>query len=50
MQTSGYNFAKQAERRELSRIHSGRGIASVDGYYSPQMTTFYHLSSNIWFF
>ncbi|RDB25147.1 hypothetical protein Hypma_007406 [Hypsizygus marmoreus] len=30
-QTSGYNFAKQTERRELSRIISGRGILWAEG-------------------
>ncbi|KAF9462391.1 cytochrome P450 [Collybia nuda] len=30
-QTSGYNFVKQVERRELSRIISGRGILWADG-------------------
>lgn len=32
-QTSGYNFVKQPERREVSRILSGRGILWADGLY-----------------
>jgi len=28
---SGYNFQKIPERREISRIHSGRGIIWADG-------------------
>jgi len=27
----GYNFQKPPERREVSRIHSGRGILWADG-------------------
>jgi hypothetical protein len=32
-QTSGYNFVKQPERREVSRILSGRSILWADGSY-----------------
>ena len=32
-QTSGYNFVKLAERRELSRILAGRGILWADGSF-----------------
>ena len=31
--TSGYNFQKQPERREVSRIHSGRGLVWADGKF-----------------
>ncbi|KAF8161361.1 cytochrome P450 [Crassisporium funariophilum] len=31
-QTAGYNFAKQTERREVSRLLSGRGILWADGH------------------
>lgn len=30
-QTSGYNFAKQSERRELSRVVLGRGLTWAEG-------------------
>ncbi|KAF8633415.1 hypothetical protein AX17_004586 [Amanita inopinata Kibby_2008] len=59
-QTSGYNFFKQPERREMTRIISGRGILWADGidhkrhrkvmlpgFGSPEVKTFVPLFSAI---